>query len=186
MARTRLRTTGLMFALAAALAVTPALAKKDDDKGNSGKSQGNSQQAEKVGSNHGKSGADHGKSAASDHGRNQGASGNSRGRKTVAKFDDDDRDVLRRYFRTEFDKGFCPPGLAKKHNGCMPPGQAKKWRIGNRLPPDVIFHDLPYWVLRELAQAPEGHKYVRVGADVLMLAIGTGMVVDALSDLSDL
>jgi hypothetical protein len=21
----------------------------------------------------------------------------------------------------------CPPGLAKKHNGCMPPGQAKKW-----------------------------------------------------------
>ena len=20
----------------------------------------------------------------------------------------------------------CPPGLAKKHNGCMPPGQAKK------------------------------------------------------------
>lgn len=22
--------------------------------------------------------------------------------------------------------GGCPPGLAKKHNGCMPPGQAKK------------------------------------------------------------
>jgi hypothetical protein len=32
--------------------------------------------------------------------------------------------------------GGCPPGLAKKHNGCMPPGQAKKlyrgqhWRSG--------------------------------------------------------
>ena len=25
----------------------------------------------------------------------------------------------------------CPPGLAKKHNGCMPPGQ---WRKGDRLP----------------------------------------------------
>lgn len=24
------------------------------------------------------------------------------------------------------DDGFCPPGLAKKHNGCQPPGQAKK------------------------------------------------------------
>ena len=29
--------------------------------------------------------------------------------------------------------GSCPPGLAKKHNGCLPPGQAKQL-IGNRLP----------------------------------------------------
>ncbi len=29
--------------------------------------------------------------------------------------------------------GGCPPGLAKKHNGCMPPGQAKKpYRVGQR------------------------------------------------------
>lgn len=32
----------------------------------------------------------------------------------------------------------CPPGLAKKGNGCLPPGQAKKLRhhydIGDRLP----------------------------------------------------
>ena len=27
----------------------------------------------------------------------------------------------------------CPPGLAKKHNGCMPPGQARKhYRAGQR------------------------------------------------------
>lgn len=26
----------------------------------------------------------------------------------------------------------CPPGLAKKHNGCMPPGQAKKYYRGQR------------------------------------------------------
>ena len=31
--------------------------------------------------------------------------------------------------------GGCPPGLAKKHNGCMPPGQAKKlYNIGQRFP----------------------------------------------------
>ena len=31
--------------------------------------------------------------------------------------------------------GGCPPGLAKKHNGCMPPGQAKKlYRTGQRFP----------------------------------------------------
>jgi len=29
--------------------------------------------------------------------------------------------------------GGCPPGLAKKHDGCMPPGQAKKmYRAGQR------------------------------------------------------
>ena len=28
--------------------------------------------------------------------------------------------------------GGCPPGLAKKHNGCMPPGQAKKLYRGQR------------------------------------------------------
>ena len=31
--------------------------------------------------------------------------------------------------------GGCPPGLAKKHNGCMPPGQARKlYRVGQRFP----------------------------------------------------
>ncbi|MEO6387780.1 MAG: hypothetical protein ABIT16_13210, partial [Croceibacterium sp.] len=29
----------------------------------------------------------------------------------------------------------CPPGLAKKHNGCLPPGHANaRWRVGQRLP----------------------------------------------------
>ena len=36
---------------------------------------------------------------------------------------------------TGYGVGGCPRGLAKKHNGCMPPGQAKKlYRIGQRLP----------------------------------------------------
>ena len=26
----------------------------------------------------------------------------------------------------------CPPGLAKKHNGCLPPGQARKLHRGDR------------------------------------------------------
>ena len=31
--------------------------------------------------------------------------------------------------------GGCPPGLAKKNNGCMPPGQAKKlYNTGQRFP----------------------------------------------------
>jgi hypothetical protein len=31
----------------------------------------------------------------------------------------------------EYGRG-CPPGLAKKHNGCMPPGQARKLARGER------------------------------------------------------
>ncbi|TMJ12743.1 MAG: hypothetical protein E6G94_13150 [Alphaproteobacteria bacterium] len=33
----------------------------------------------------------------------------------------------------------CPPGLAKKHNGCLPPGQAKKaYAVGQRIQRDAF------------------------------------------------
>jgi len=38
------------------------------------------------------------------------------------------------YNRVGYGVGGCPPGLAKKHNGCMPPGQAKKLFNGQRYP----------------------------------------------------
>jgi len=31
-----------------------------------------------------------------------------------------------------YDDRNCPPGLAKKHNGCLPPGQARKLHRGDR------------------------------------------------------
>jgi hypothetical protein len=31
--------------------------------------------------------------------------------------------------------------------------------------------------------APSGHKYVRVASDILLIAIGSSMVVDAIEDL---
>lgn len=41
------------------------------------------------------------------------------------RFDDDDYDRDGRYDRDDRRNG-CPPGLAKKNNGCLPPGQARK------------------------------------------------------------
>jgi Ni/Co efflux regulator RcnB len=35
----------------------------------------------------------------------------------------------------------------------------------------------------QIGPPPSGHRYVRVAGDILLLAIGTGMVVDAISDL---
>jgi hypothetical protein len=99
-------------------------------------------------------------------------------------FNDQQRSYLREYYGDEFRAGRCPPGLAKKHNGCMPPGQAKKWRIGYLLDRDVVFYDLPPTIVARIGLPPSGYRYVRVASDILMMAIGTGMVVDAVADLA--
>ena len=98
-------------------------------------------------------------------------------------FGDHDRAVIHDYYQERERGGFCPPGLAKKHNGCMPPGQAKKWHRGRPLPREVIYYDLPPRVVIQIGTPPSGYKYVRVAADILLIAVGTGMVVDAIEDL---
>ncbi|SNR84232.1 Nickel/cobalt transporter regulator [Methylobacillus rhizosphaerae] len=102
------------------------------------------------------------------------------------RFSNDQRVVIHDYYRDQFKTGHCPPGLAKKNNGCMPPGQAKKWRIGYPLPRDVIYYDLPSVIIGRLDPPPAGYRYVRVAADILLIAIGTGMVIDAIDDLSNM
>ncbi len=91
--------------------------------------------------------------------------------------------VVRDYYTQEFRSGHCPPGLAKKNNGCMPPGQAKKWHKGRPLPRDVVYYDLPPRLVVQLGAPPAGHKYVRVATDILLIAVGTSMVIDAVTDL---
>lgn len=99
-------------------------------------------------------------------------------------FQDNQRVAAREYYEPQFREGRCPPGLAKKNNGCMPPGQAKKWRKGYRLPSDVVYYPVPAAVSVRLGAPPSGYKYVRVAADILLIAVGTSMVVDAIEDLS--
>jgi Ni/Co efflux regulator RcnB len=98
-------------------------------------------------------------------------------------FKDKDRAYIHDYYSGEFNRGHCPPGLAKKHNGCMPPGQAKKWAYGRPLPRDVVFYEVPQPVVVRIGPPPSGYKYVRVASDILMIAVGTNMVVDAIQDL---
>jgi Ni/Co efflux regulator RcnB len=101
-------------------------------------------------------------------------------------FQDSQRVAVRDYYEPRFRAGNCPPGLAKKNNGCMPPGQAKKWRKGYRLPSDVVYYPVPNDISIRLGVPPSGYKYVRVAADILLIAVGTSMVVDAIEDLSRL
>lgn len=87
------------------------------------------------------------------------------------------------YYEAQGRSGKCPPGLAKKHNGCMPPGQAKKWQLGRALERDVVYYPVPQDVVVRIGLPPAGYRYVRVLGDVLLVAIGTNMVVDAIEDL---
>jgi len=102
------------------------------------------------------------------------------------RFSDDSRIAVREYFAGEVRSGHCPPGLAKKNNGCTPPGLAKQWKRGEPLPPDVVVYELPAELHVRIGIPPVGYKFVRVASDILMIAVGTSMVVDAIEDLGQL
>ena len=94
-----------------------------------------------------------------------------------------DSQVVRNYYVEQSRVGRCPPGLAKKNNGCMPPGQARKWAVGQPLPRDVVYYSVPQSSIIQLGAPPPAHRYVRVASDILLIAIGTGLIVDAIQDL---
>lgn len=99
-----------------------------------------------------------------------------------AYFNDRNRDVVHTYYANPKN---CPPGLAKKNNGCMPPGQAKKqWAIGQPLPSTVVIAPVPQQIIVALPPVPVGHKYVQVAGDILLIAAGSMMVVDGINGLA--
>ena len=98
-------------------------------------------------------------------------------------FDDQHRAAALAYYGKQHAKGRCPPGLAKKNNACMPPGQAKKWKLGQPLPGGVVVYPVAREVVTRIGVPPPGYRYVRVANDILLIAIGTQMVIDAIQDL---
>ena len=115
--------------------------------------------------------------------RHKDRQNDSRRESGKAHFDDANRRIVNDYYGAKFRAGKCPPGLAKKNNGCLPPGQAKKWAAGQPLPADLKRYDLPNDLLVRLPAPPSGHRYVRVASDILLIAVGTSMVVDAIEDI---
>jgi len=150
-------TSAVMFTLAAfALSGGPALAKQPDSPGNS-----DGKKSQPVQASGAPSQAD-----------------------AYACFNPDRRTLIRNYYSDTLRSGHCPPGLAKKNNGCQPPGQIKKWNRGERLPGDVVYYDLPAALLRELGRAPEGERLIRVGTGLLLISVATGMILDVF-DIQD-
>ena len=123
--------------------------------------------------------AEHGKGRDRGHGRDR----NEHAEQRHDRFGEHQRMEVREFYAREFRPEHCPPGLAKKHNGCLPPGQARKWAIGRPLPHDIVMQSVPPALVVKMGPPPPGYRYARVANDILMLAIGTGMVVDAIQDL---
>ena len=102
----------------------------------------------------------------------------------VAAFSVTQRSSYEGWYREAYGGG-CPPGLAKKHNGCMPPGLAKKrYVVGAPLPSGVVLAPLPSSLSVVIGVPPAGYLYGIVDGDVVKLAIGTALVVDAIQGLA--
>jgi len=178
------RSVALMAAMA--LACSASFADKPDGAGG-GEGNGNghgNKHAQKSGQGHGGNDKRHGEHGS--HGKKSKQTPQSGAVKVGGYFGDQQRGVIHTYYGEQFKGGHCPRGLAKKNNGCMPPGQAKKYALGQPLPRNVIYYTLPPAVSVQLGVPPVGYKYVRVASDILLIALGTSMVVDAIQDLGGL
>jgi Ni/Co efflux regulator RcnB len=106
---------------------------------------------------------------------------------TVIVVTDRDRNTIHTYYRTDFVSGNCPPGLAKKDNGCLPPGQAKKlWNVGQPLPPTIVYYPLPQPLMTQLPPPPPGYDYGRVDDDVVLMDRNSRLVSQIITSLGRL
>ena len=96
-----------------------------------------------------------------------------------AYFNDQHRQFAHRYYEEHYAHAKnCPPGLAKKNNGCMPPGQARKWAVGEPLPRGITYYSVPQPILVQLPPAPYGYRYTRLGSDIVLVRVNGNVVVD--------
>ena len=110
--------------------------------------------------------------------------GKSQETQVTLVFVDTQREAARSYFVEHHGRGNCPPGLAKKNNGCLPPGQAKKrYVIGHPLPHGIVVGELPVELSVRIGPAPAGYRYGIIDGDLVKLAVGTMLVVDAIEGL---
>lgn len=169
----------IALAIASLFLAGPSFAKDDDGRGKGNKhSQKHEAKAKKQPAKAGKH-ADKQRGKAQKHAA-------KRERKEIKPgtyFNEQHRVRAREYYVKVYGDGRrCPPGLDKKHNGCMPPGQVK-WDVGQPVPRDVPVYSVPQPVLVHLPPAPYGYRYVRIGNDIVMVQVQTNLIVDIIVGL---
>ena len=165
----QLRTTRRPGALVG-LVAGPAFAGKPD---HAGKGNGN-------GAGKGKSGSSAKGGGGPDHGGSH-----DDGPDVVISFSSGQRSSYTYWYHDHYDGG-CPPGLAKKHNGCMPRGWRRSvTRSDTRYRHGIECDPLPSALAILLGAPPVGYRYGILDGDVVKLAIGTALVVDAIEGLAN-
>jgi opacity protein-like surface antigen len=80
----------------------------------------------------------------------------------------------------------CPPGLAKKHNGCMLPGQAKKLYRGERWQNGYgsyySYNRIPYDLRRRYALSSR-YRYYYSGGTIYVVDPRTMLIAQVISAL---
>jgi Ni/Co efflux regulator RcnB len=162
-------TRGLVaLAISALFIAGPAFAKDNDGRGNDKQEQKAEKRADK----------DHEKA------QKQAAKRERQDIKPGTFFNDQHRTAARQYYSSNYGNGHsCPPGLAKKNNGCMPPGQARKWDVGQPIPRGVTVYSVPQPVLVRLPPAPYGYRYARIGGDIVLVQQQNNLIVDMIQGL---
>jgi hypothetical protein len=92
-----------------------------------------------------------------------------------------ERDLFGSWAVAEYGKGKCPPGLAKRDGGgCLPRGHARKrYTLGQPLPAGVVPAPVPLDLTRRIGMPPLGYRYGMIDGDLVKLAVGSGVAVDA-------
>ncbi len=104
-------------------------------------------------------------------------------REKAAFFGDRHWGAVRGFYNEQMRAGNCPIGFAKHDDGCAAPTQPRKWTVGKPLPPGAIRFDLPPALVAKLGKPPTGHRYVRVGPDILLVSNRTKLVAEGITDL---
>ena len=179
----------LALAIASLLLAGPALSKgKGEDDGEHGKGHGNGngKHAQKFEEKQYKQDAKEYKKADKQEAKEY-KKAEKRERKEIQPgtyFNDQQRTVVRQYYVQNYSNGKkCPPGLAKKNNGCMPPGQARSWAVGQPVPRGVTVYSVPQQVIVQLPPAPYGYRYSRIGGDIVLVRQQNNLIVDIIQGL---
>lgn len=112
---------------------------------------------------------------AKDHDR--GGYGHASGKYATHKGGSVRYDRKHRLVRSHGHRRNCPPGLAMKNNGCLPPGQA--WRVGQRSPWNadryVGYSSLPSYY-RDRYPDTSGQQYYYSGNRVYVVDPTTNLI----------
>ena len=85
-------------------------------------------------------------------------------------------------YRQQRFSGACAPGLAKKNNGCLPPGQAKKMAMGSRLPDYLSRYNVPAQY-QDRYRDSQDYSYRYEDQNIYRVNRGTGLIDQIISVL---